>query len=187
MKNKIHLIVLSCLIIITSLTDVHAAKFIDQMQPLVDDSSTNAIGGSSEQKLAQTITVGQNGVLKGVYLPVSCESGKLIIEIRDVISGIPGNTILAKRKISATRFSHVVSSFRYFSFKENLTLIAGEQISIVLRNPTGSCGLAKAETGDTYSEGDGFFDSRPNAPGWIPFFSSNAALDLPFMTVIKVP
>ena len=186
MKKIFYLFILT-FTTIGAFTDALAAKFIDQMQPILDDSLTLAIGGSSEQKLAQTITVGQDAILKGVYLPISCDTGKLKIEIRDVIGGMPGETILASKKISAMKFSHVASSFRYFGLRGNLPLLTGDQISIVLSNSTGSCGIVKGAVGNSYDMGNGFFDALPNAPGWEPFFSVNAALDLAFMTVIKAP
>ena len=68
--------------------------FIDQMQPLIDTTVGGlAIGGASHEKLAQTVTVAHDGRLRGVFLPIGCDSGRLVVEIRNVeSSGTPGTS-----------------------------------------------------------------------------------------------
>ena len=58
--------------------------FLDQEQPIVDSGVALAIGGNSEQKLAQVVTVGVAGHLAEAWLPVGCASGRLLLEIQGV-------------------------------------------------------------------------------------------------------
>ena len=166
-------------------------KFIDQMQPLIDTTVGGlAIGGASHEKLAQTVTVGHDGHLRGVFLPIGCDSGQLIVEIRNVdASGAPGTVILVRHSFPAEHVETIGPLFRYFKLGDDadLSFASGSRFAIVLRNPTGSCGIFRSPTGDSYAGGAGYFDALPNAPGWIPFSSTETRVDLPFMTVMKLP
>src|SRR5262249_13510060 len=71
------------------------AATIDQQQPIIDSTAGGlAIGGSSEQKLAQVVTAGVSGFLTGIRLPVSCGTGQLIVEIQGVDQDIPNGIVL---------------------------------------------------------------------------------------------
>ncbi len=164
-----------------------AAKIIDQLQPNIDSSSILAIGGSSEQKLAQTITVGTTGTLKGVYLPISCADGRLRIAINDVVAGAPGNVTFTDKQVRGVRVDNLITQFRYFGLPGNIAVNAGDQLAIVLENATGSCGISGSPVGDSYLAGGGFFDARPNPPGWIPFEETEVRFDLPFLLRVKTP
>ncbi len=164
------------------------ARIIDQMQPnIIITSPTTAVGGGSEQKIAQTITIGKNGVLKGVYLPIGCSTGKLRITVTDLVGNEPGNFVYTSKQVRASRITNPVSTFRYFGLPGNLDFIVGDQITLILENETGSCGIASGPTGNIYPDGVGFFDARPNQPGWIPIFGPGYSLDIPFMLVLKTP
>jgi len=164
-----------------------AARIIDAMQPAISSSSTLAIGGSSEQKLAQTITLSETGILKGVFLPLGCSTGKLVITLTNVESNQPGSVILDQKRIRAHRINNPVTTFRYFGLPGAVTVYAGDEIAIILDNPSGTCGLSRSPDGDSYTAGAGFFDSRPNPPGWIALSETDSDWDLPFMLVIKTP
>ncbi len=164
-----------------------AAKIIDQLQPNIDNSAILAIGGSSDQKLAQTVTISTTGILKGVYLPISCADGRLNISINDVVLGEPGSLTFTNKKIRGSRVSNLVTQFRYFGIPGNLLVNAGDQYAIVLENATGSCGISGSPVGDSYPAGGGFFDARPNPPGWVPFEDTESRFDLPFLLRIKTP
>ena len=161
---------------------------IDQMQAVIDSSVGGlAIGGNSDQRLAQTITVGVDGRLSGLMLPIGCSSGRLILEIRDVVGGEPGPNVLARRRIRAERVPDLGATFQFFRIGGGgLFFMAGDQIALVLDNPTGSCGIFRGPVGDPYSAGEGFFEALPNPPGWVPFSETETRLDLPFMTVVRV-
>jgi hypothetical protein len=162
---------------------------LDQVQAVVDTSVGGlAIGGTSDQRLAQTVTVGIDGRLIGVMLPVGCDSGRLVVEIRDVVGGEPGPTVLARRQVRADRVADVGAAFQFIRvFSGGVTFSAGDQFAIVLDNPSGSCGIFRGPVGDSYPGGEGFFEALPNPPGWVPFSDTETRLDLPFMTVVRTP
>ena len=161
---------------------------LDQIQPVVDSSVGGlAIGGTSDQRLAQTVTAGVDGRLVGVMLPIACASGRLIVEIRDVVGGEPGPNVLSRRGFRAERIPDLGATFQFFRARGGgLRLMAGDQFAIVLDNPTGGCGIFRGPVGDSYSAGEGFFEALPNPPGWVPFSETDTRLDLPFMTVVVV-
>jgi len=189
MKNAFRLSLGIGLLLIASLAHAQSPSiFVDQLQPVIDDTvGPMAIGGASEQKLAQTVTVARAGRLRGIFLPISCDSGRLIIEIRNVdLSGAPGGVVLGRHAFGSEDITPVGPVFRFFRFGNDpdLSLVAGARFAIVLRNPTGSCGISRGPLGDAYTGGAGFFDARPNPSGWIPFSETETRLDLPFMAVM---
>ncbi len=162
---------------------------LDQVQAVIDSSVGGlAIGGLSDQRLAQTVTVGIDGQLVGVMLPIVCASGRLIVEIRDVVGGEPGPNVLSRRRFPAQRIPDLGATFQFFQVRGGgLRLMAGDQFAIVLDNPTGQCGIFRGPVGDSYTAGEGFFEALPNPPGWVPFSETETRLDLPFMTMVRVP
>jgi SAM-dependent methyltransferase len=121
-------------------------------------------------------------------LPIGCSSGRLVLEIRDVVGGEPGPNVLARGRIRAERVPDLGATFQFFRIGGGgLFLMAGDQIALVLDNPTGLCAIFRGPEGDSYSAGEGFFEALPNPPGWVPFSETETRLDLPFMTVVRVP
>ena len=153
------------------------------MQPLTTTTGALAIGGGSgsEQMLAQTVTAALDGEMNALFLPVACASGRLVIEIRDVVGGLPGSTVLLRRRVPAASLPAVGLRFRRIALGHRLPVAAGDRFAVVLSNPTGSCGIAQGPVGDSYAGGGGFFDARPNPPGWIPL---SPDLDLAFMEIV---
>lgn len=192
MKNAFCFTLALSFVLIASLAHGQSPSvFVDQMQPIIDETVGGlAIGGASEQQLAQTVTVARDGHLRGVFLPIGCESGRLAIEVRNVdLTGAPGAVVLARHMFDSEDVTPIGPIFRYFKLgnDSDLSFTAGARFAIVLRNPTGSCGIFRGPALDSYTRGAGFFDARPNPPGWIPFSETETRLDLPFMTVMKLP
>jgi hypothetical protein len=160
-------------------------SMIDQQQPIIDTSSGTvfAIGGGSEQKLAQVVTAGLSGVLTQVRFPISCSSTtELIVEIQEVAGDRPSGVVLTSQTISGADLPPASPTFRSLVFLSPPYLSAGSRFAIVLI-ARGSCGLYQGPLGDSYPGGDGFSDSRPNPPGiWVPLFYR---LDLPFQTMVN--
>jgi hypothetical protein len=145
------------------------------------------IGGESDQKLAQTVTVGQDGRLVGLFLPIGCASGRLVIELRNVVGGQPGEEVFARRRFRAENVPSVGPVFHLFELHGALLFAEGDRFAIVLDNPKGFCSVHRGPVGDSYAGGEGFFDARPNPSGWVPFSEFQAAReDLPFMTEMKL-
>ncbi len=187
MKQLIIALSMACGIHLICTQSAQAARVIDQLQPILDSSISLAVGGSSEQKLAQTFTTDVAGVLKGVYLPIACADGRLRLSINNVEAGVPGTVEYSTKQIRPARITNQITTFRYFGFPDNIPVNVGDEYAIVITNATGSCGISNSPIGDTYAGGSGFFDARPNPPGWIAFEETETRLDLPFMVQIKTP
>jgi N-acetylneuraminic acid mutarotase len=161
------------------------AGAVDQEQPLIDAESglMYAIGGSSEQKLAQVVTAGVTGSLVDVRFPVGC-AGELVIEIQRAADGLPNGEVLGTTVLSAAQVGPHDSppGFKPLPLAVPVPLATGEQFAVVLDSP-GSCGMYLGPVGDPYPGGSAFFDSRPNPPGvWIAL--SEGRNDLAFQTVM---
>lgn len=160
---------------------------VDQEQPAVDAGETTlAIGGASEQKLAQTFTVGLAGRLAEVRFPIGCENGRLDVEIQGTTAtGEPDGTVLVRRSFRAEALPGVVpATFVSLALPRRLTVAPGDVLAVVLTNESGTCGVASAPDGDSYPAGRAWFDARPNPPGWLPLAPGSAEDDLPFQTVV---
>lgn len=146
---------------------------------------TLAVGGTSQQRLAQTLTVEVGGRLAGVFLPISCANGKVQVEIRDVKGDLPGTRILAKVDVRASELD-APFRFTFVEFRGKHIFAAGEQVAIVVGNDSGSCGFAPAPASVAYAGGRGSFEALPNPPGFIPFSDfAGTADDLPFQLVLE--
>jgi hypothetical protein len=158
------------------------------MQPDFDaEVGPLAVGGPSEQMLAQTLTATIGGRIIGVFLPIACSSGKLEVELRDVENGGPGSTILTTGSTGAAHLPPLGPYFRLLAVSGGPVVAPGDMYTLVLRNTEGSCGILRGPEGDSYPGGEGFFDARPNPPGWIPFSATETRLDLPFLMVVRTP
>lgn len=163
--------------------------FVDAAQPLIDRGSplVHSIGGgpSSEQKLAQTMTVEVGGNLAGIFMPILCGTGKVHVEIRDVAAGQPGPTVLDSRNVDPSVFD-VPGYFIYVRIPGAVALTAGQEIAVVVSNAKGSCSYYKSPVTANYPGGQAFFDARPNPPGWVPFSAfPGEPDDLPFQLVLE--
>jgi len=168
----------------------NAVSVIDQQQPVIDASVAHiAVGGPSQQRLAQVVTTGRAGVLTEVRFPVVCQSGNLIVEVQGVTANVPNGVILASQSFPAASLPHSFSSppsFTRLGFSTPASFGAGTQFAIVLRS-TGVCGVQEGPVGDPYPGGDAYFDALPNPPGvWVPLGPDGGRFDLPFQTLVGV-
>jgi len=170
-------------------------NFVDAANFTVSGMAWTLGGAVVEQKLAQTVTVELGGTLEGVFLPLLCGNGpdvgtgKIHVEIHDVVAGMPGPNVLAQRAVAPTEVELGVLRFVYIRIPGALPLLAGEQVAIVVTRPKGEdCMLAESTPAANYPHGQGFFDARPNPPGWVPFANVQGAPDdLPFQLVLSRP
>ena len=167
----------------------------DQGQLVVDIAANPlALGGASEQILAQVVTADTSGRVVQVALPVACEGTDLLISVRDVNpDGSPTAPSVAptfSRRIPNALVRapldgtlHVVDLGRGF----NVTM--GQQFAIVLAvaDSTGSCGVQQGPLGDSYAFGDGWFIALPNPTDvWVSLSTSAGRNDLPFETFVRL-
>ncbi|NNE99337.1 MAG: hypothetical protein HKN25_10000 [Pyrinomonadaceae bacterium] len=180
-------ILTAVLILLFVVAPAIACDIVDQEQ-LMFTTTPIAIGGDSEQKLAQSFTVGEDGFLTQIRVPVACSSGELIVEIQRLnAAGEPSGAVVATARVAAEDLPSPASEFKTIEFSPPLGVVSGDQYAIVLKNPTGTCVILKSAEGDNYAGGQYFYDSRPNRPGWvggrIPA-PMGTAKDLPFQTVV---
>lgn len=194
MKKQRPFLLLLTLVLVTGILHISCEEpetdtgetILDPIQPaIVSSAPTHAIGGSSEQKLAQTFTINYDGSLTGVFLPLDCSSGELSVEIRNVDGSLPGTTVISSESFPADSIVTDVTVFKLFSLPAS-TVSSGDQFTLVLSNETGTCGMSSGPIGDPYTDGEGFYDARPNAPGWVRFsdFDSTAG-DLSFQILLE--
>lgn len=153
----------------------------DQAQLVFDTGFVYAVGGGSQQKLAQVVTAGMTGQLTSVGFPIGC-AGDLVIQIQGVASDQPDGVVLSETVLPVAVVGGHTSppSFKTLSLGTPVPVTAGSSFAIVLDSP-GSCGLYPGPIGDPYAGGAAFFDSRPNPEGvWVPM--SGGRNDLPFRT-----
>ena len=134
---------------------------IDQQSALEPGQNTFAIGGSSEQILAQVVTTGITGPLVGINVPVAGFDG-LLVEIQGVTGAEPDGSILLSQIFPGPGL--VSDTFVSLMFSTPISFSDGDVFAIVLSS-TGSLGMSRAPTGDAYIGGSAFFDSRPNTVG----------------------
>jgi K319-like protein len=158
-----------------------------QAQLIIDSSVGGlAIGGGSQQKLAQVVTPSVSGLLTAVKLPVACEpTSVLILEIQGVSGSVPNGVVLASQTIAggtlpAFNFP-TPPTFRSLVFSAPPPVTAGNRFAIVIRSNE-SCGIFQGPEGNPYPGGDSYFDARPNPAGWAP--TGPPRFDLPFQVVL---
>lgn len=167
---------------VTSMPDAEAATAVDQQQPVIDTSVGGlGIGGPSEQKLAQVVTMSRAGFLTSLRVPASCSSGTLVVEIQGVTEGVPNGTVRATTSATGEDLAGTPGEFREIFFSKPAATSAGDVLGIVLQS-LGSCGIFRGPTGNPYPGGSGYYDARPNAPGWVILSDRN---DLPFQTLVS--
>lgn len=180
--------ILAVLISLVAAASAMAFDIVDQEQ-LMTTSTPFAIGGGSDQELAQTFTVGADGFLTQIGIPVGCSSGELIVEIQRLnADGEPSGVVVASARVPAEDLPPPPDDFETIFLSPPLRVRPGDRFAIVLKNPTGSCGILSGPSGDSYGGGVFFYDSRPNPPGWIGGKDRPAPRgtpgDLPFQTYV---
>jgi hypothetical protein len=172
-------------------------SMIDQEQPAINNSgNTLVIGGTSSQMLAQTFTASRSGTLTYVSMPIACSpAATIVVEIHDVTrDGMPGIAVLASETISGSIYPGYIwpystspaAGLRLVEFKPAARVKAGVQYSIVLTAMGDSCSILPSIDGDWYSGGHGYFEAKPDAPGWSLLFPGSPYDDFPFQTFVLV-
>ena len=200
MKRQLELLLLVGLFVLVGEESLlYAASAIDQQQSVIDVNVGGlAIGGDSQQKLAQVVTVGISGFLTEVRFPIACVSADLIVEIQGVTNEKPNGVVFTSESFAGSNLPNFFPnpgfvSFRSFPFSRPAMFSAGDQIAIVLTS-TGAtvsqgCGIFQGPVGDPYAGGKAYFEARPNAEGvWVCLCEfPGGRFDLPFQTLMAPP
>jgi hypothetical protein len=202
--NKSHLYALLGAFVFTQgiiATSVNAAPILDQEQPqffTLFERGGIALGGNSEQKLAQVVTAGITGDLVKVATVLACSASSpspfnVVLEIRGVTTDgsgrrVPDNLVVkTSQVIPDTEFPVAPNiDFVEVTLAVPVSVVVGDEFAIVWTAPsTTFCVTAQTPSGDLYGGGDGYFDSRPNVPGvWVPL-SLSGFNDLAFKTFVE--
>lgn len=170
---------------------VSAGVVLDQYQNLWNTVATLPIGGPTDQKLAQTFEAGMTGSLDHVQLIFTCEPdsiGPFTVEIRSVgADGLPDGGALGSVDLDSSTLNLVPPQLRDVVIP-GVELVAGTRYAIVMRATDKAECLASEgpiEGGSFgYPRSSGYFDARPNPPGWMQFEPQSR--DLPFYTYMRV-
>lgn len=110
--------------------------------------------------LAQTFTVGVDGALESVFVPIDCSSGDLQIEIRSTNgSGVPLATILDSKTLASGPTTRSFSEIDLNdSDASDLSVASGDVLAIVAYS-SGDCFWPLATSG-SYSSGASYFSGN---------------------------
>ena len=167
-----------------------ASVDLDQYQAGWYPDSPMALGGASQQRLAQTFQAGLSGQLDHVDLVMRCEPespGNVTVGIHHLdAGGHPLSSAIGDITVSANTLS-TDAGFNVFSFHvPGVAMVAGDQYAVVIDADDGAlCGSPQgpAEGGlFSYPRGEALFWALPNPPGWLDFIPQ--AIDLPFWTYV---
>lgn len=189
-KRRLSSSVCACLLLVSGAAT--AQPGVDQSSPVADPIQfTWALGGIYNQVLYQSLTVGGNGRLHELRLPIGCASGEINLEIytADPSTGLPaaGSPRLS-RTYPATDFPEVVTGDLYsLPLSPRYGVTAGDVIVFVLSNPTGSCGIAWSNLGDPYIGGTGNAEDTVNGVPVPLSLSSTDDLPFEFVTIRSGP
>lgn len=166
-----------------------AQPLLDTEQVNVDASTVLGLGGSSEQRLAQTFMLSRGGWPSHLTLPMNCNAtAKVCVTIEKVDgAGRPSGIVLAEEYVPGAVFSSVPTpaiGFRIVEFRYPPKLAAGSY-AFTLTAKGGDCGAYPGPVGDTYRAGKGWFEALPNPPGWYELFDSRGKRDLAFQVFMR--
>jgi hypothetical protein len=156
---------------ILGLAPLASAQLVIDQHNEVTPAYPLALGGSSEQALAQVLHVGQSGPLAKVRLHIGCDPsshGRVRVEIQSAGLLRPDGDLHVLDSVERD-----VASFGAEPGPEGFPLSgvwfdAGARIAVVVRASEGvSCGLLASESPPSYPSGYAFYDARPNPPGWL--------------------
>lgn len=169
-----------------------AAEVVDQSQTMIDaGSGLLGIGGDSEQKLAQSFTAGVTGTMVAIRAPIiGCAGGDLVLEVRLAgAGGAPDGALLNSTRVAPSSVPVTGAAFHEMRLNATVAIRRGVKYAYTLRmDPvasTSNCNYVHSAVGDLYADGEHFFDSRPNPPGWVAASAvPEPRLDLAFETIV---
>jgi hypothetical protein len=164
---------------------------LDQAQPFDINSGRGlAVGGASDQKIAQVVTAGRPGFLRQLRAPLGCtQISELHLDVHRVPAQDESQLTLGPRVGSAVisgvtvrrRFPEVW--FQPLSLSPAVFFAASQRFAIVLSADAVGCQLFGLPSGNPYGGGDALFDAAPNTRGvWLPLGTD---ADVAFQTYVE--
>jgi len=175
-------------------TRVNAGTVPDQQQPEIGDGEW-AIGGivpGQNQKLAQSFTVGFDGKLAGLRVPIRCRrlGGELLFEIRELDSGpdhYPTGRLRRSYRVPANRFPTSFDGFQNIYFSTPITVSQNEKLAFIVQfvDEGHYCAYAQSPPGNLYPNGTSYFGSPAGWRRSSQLVSGDG--DLAFYTLMHAP
>lgn len=130
---------------------------------------------SDDVQLGQSFTVGLNGQLEALSLPIRCFSSDVEIELREVDS----NSVISDEVIASSLIvSPIDGEFVEIDFRSNnINVLEGQRYAIIASS-SGDCGWITAETTSEYPDGSAVLARVRN-------IFSIFIIDLPFATFVR--
>jgi len=164
-----------------------AQNFIDAANMRIadgPDATKVALCGAADMHLAQTLTIQAGGTAMGVFLPVTCESGSLIVRLRDKDGDFPGSAILALGQVDAAD-QPVAASFTYVPFYASAAVEAKSQLSLDVEAVNGTCTFSFSPANSDYAGGNGWFRGVYTDQTWVRLPLDLTGDDLPFQLLMQ--
>lgn len=162
-----------------------SAGTLDQQQP---SEAGGSYAISSDESLAQSFTAGISGNLDQADLFLTrfgMPSAPMNVQIRNISSGSPGDSVLASAQVPASAVSDA-GGWVSFNFAAPAPVQTGNQYALVAYSPATfpSDDAWTAGSGNPYGPGNTFMTaSSPPAGPW----SSNLTNDFAFKTYVAPP
>ena len=157
----------------------------------LDASVPMALGGPSQQRLAQAFTLSRAGELSHVMVPMLCDpSAKVTLTIERVdASGRPNGVLLAKQVVPGYLFTSLPTpaiGMRMIELGKPPLLAAGQYAVTLSAKGNPSCGVYRGPVGDTYPGGKAWFIALPNSlTTWLELADASGVRDLVFQVYVR--
>ncbi|TYT26213.1 hypothetical protein FZO89_08030 [Luteimonas viscosa] len=148
-----------------------------------------ALGGSVQQRLAQSFEVVQTGYISHVMLPLSCQpKADVRVTLEKTAGGMPDGSVVAYEELPGYLFDSIPTptvGMRMVEFT-NPPLVGPGTYAVTLRvKGKYDCGVLPGPHGDPYPAAKAWFIASDNPPGWIELFDAGGTRDLAFQVFLR--
>lgn len=163
---------------------------VDQSQPTIAFAEANSVI-SSDQSLAQVVTIGTAGILDRVRLAMGCTFDPV-----DVVVDLVGVTASGEPDEAVVLLSHTFDSatlrnvpspgkwrFLDLVFPSPITVAVDDRLAIVVGSNGAACAMAQGPLGDPYPGGDAYYTDEFG--DWVRPGIWDDRWDHPFQVVIR--
>ncbi|SRR5690606_4382949 len=162
---------------------------LEAEQVNIDPGAWLALGGSVQQRLAQSFEVVQAGYISHVMVPMSCQpKADVRVTLEKTSGGMPDGSVLAYEELPGFVFDSVPTpaiGMRMIEFGAP-PLVGPGTYAVTLRvKGRYDCGVVAGPHGDPYPAARAWFIAADNPPGWIELFDAGGTRDLAFQVFLR--
>lgn len=147
------------------------------------------LGGSVQQRLAQSFDVVQAGYLSHVMVPMSCQpKADVRVTLEKTTGGMPDGSVVAYEELPGYLFDSVSTpavGLRMIEFGKPPLLGPGTYAFTLRVKGPYDCGVLPGPHGDPYPAARAWFIASGNPPGWIELFDAGGTRDLGFQVFLR--